>query len=38
MTYYNYMFDITYWDKKVEFDEPTLNSILITKNTDVFVK
>ena len=31
-TYYNYMFDITYWDKKVRFDEPTLNSILITKN------
>ena len=31
-TYYNYMFDITYWDKKVRFDEPTINSILITKN------
>ena len=31
-TYYNYMFDITYWDRKVRFDEPTLNSILITKN------
>ena len=26
------MFDITYWDKKVQFDEPILNSILITKN------
>ena len=26
------MFDITYWDKKVRFDEPQLKSILITKN------
>ena len=31
--YNNYLFDISRWDKSVVFDEPTINTILITENT-----
>jgi len=37
-TYYNYLFDIQRWPRKILFDQPEINSIMIgTENFDLFV-